>query len=321
MHTPYSYMRGFGPESLPIVHLGWGMLLVCGLVLAIIVLLLAIALFKRNRDDTYKTAPENPDKLPVAREGKGLWGVYIGVIISTLVLFGLTAWTMTTIASVDSAKTPVVSLNVTAHQWWWEVRYNNADPTRIFTTANEIHIPVGQPVEIHLAAADVIHSFWVPQLAGKMDVIPGVNNTLVLQADEPGDYFGECAEYCGMQHAHMALHVIAQTPADYAGWEQGQVAAAVSPSPDVLPGQQVFMNRCSVCHAVRGTPAGGILGPDLTHLMSRRTIAAGLLPNDQGNLTAWIQEPQALKPGNLMPQLALSSQDTLSVLAYLESLK
>jgi cytochrome c oxidase subunit 2 len=297
------------------------MLLVCGLVLAIIVLLLAIALFKRNRDDTYKTSPENPDKLPVAREGKGLWGVYIGVIISTLVLFGLTAWTMTTIASVDSAKTPVVSLNVTAHQWWWEVRYNNADPTRIFTTANEIHIPVGQPVEIHLAAADVIHSFWVPQLAGKMDVIPGVNNTLVLQADEPGDYFGECAEYCGMQHAHMALHVIAQTPADYAGWEQGQVAAAVSPSPDVLPGQQVFMNRCSVCHAVRGTPAGGILGPDLTHLMSRRTIAAGLLPNDQGNLTAWIQEPQALKPGNLMPQLALSSQDTLSVLAYLESLK
>ncbi|MDD5494572.1 MAG: c-type cytochrome [Dehalococcoidia bacterium] len=218
--------------------------------------------------------------------------------------------------------TPALTLDVRAHQWWWEVRYRNDEPSRIFTTANEIHIPTEKPVRINLPTADVIHSFWVPQLAGKMDVIPGQANSTWIQADKAGDYSGPCTEYCGAQHAHMALHVIAQAPDDFAAWREGQVSAAPTPQSERLQqGQKVFLTRCSVCHAVRGTGAGGNLGPDLTHVASRGTIAAGWLVNNAANNAAWINNAQALKPGSSMPSLHLPPEELTKVVAYLGSLK
>ena len=167
----------------------------------------------------------------------------------------------------------------------------------------------------------MIHSFWIPQLAGKMDVIPGQTNVTWLQADQPGTYRGQCGEYCGAQHAHMAMYVVADTPQDYALWVRDQLSnAAVPASEPARLGELAFEAHCAACHAVRGTGAGGILGPDLTHLMSRHTIAAGLLPNTPGNLAAWIADSQALKPGSRMPTLALSGPDLSSVVTYLQTL-
>ena len=228
---------------------------------------------------------------------------------------------MFTVAAVAMPTRTVLTLQVTAAQWWWSVRYQSGEPDRVFTTANEIHIPVGRPVRIELTSQDVIHSFWIPQLAGKMDVIPGQTNVAWLQADQPGAYRGQCGEYCGAQHAHMAMYVIADAPQEYALWVRDQLRAAATPASEAARfGAQAFAAHCAACHAVRGTDAGGILGPDLTHLMSRQTIAAGLLPNTPGNLAAWIADSQALKPGSRMPALALSGRDLSATRTYLQTL-
>jgi cytochrome c oxidase subunit 2 len=238
--------------------------------------------------------------------------VVIGCVIGTLFTFAAVAM---------PAHAADLTLEVTGWQWWWSVRYRSAEPARIFTAANEIHIPVGRPVRIELTSHDVIHSFWIPHLGGKMDVIPGQTNVMWLQADHAGTYRGQCAEYCGAQHAHMAMYVVADTPQDYLAWLRGQLADAAPPrSQAVRHGEESFVAHCAACHAVRGTSAGGILGPDLTHLMSRRTIAAGLLPNTPGNLAAWIADAQALKPGSRMPTLALSGPDLSAVVSYLQTL-
>jgi cytochrome c oxidase subunit 2 len=294
------------------------------LVTVIIAALLIIAIFRHRN----QAAIDAQGRMPVGRGAGGMSWIYIGVGISTLVLFGCAVWTIFTIVAVASPpRAPTLTLDVTAHQWWWEVRYDNDQPSQIFTSANEIHIPVGEPIRINLSSTDVIHSFWVPQLAGKMDVIPGLNNSTWLQANKAGDYTGQCAEYCGLQHAHMALHVIAQTPVQFAAWRQQQLAPAETPNTELLrQGQDVFLARCSVCHTVRGgmgggTLAGGKLGPDLTHLASRATIAAGLFPNNAATVTAWIVGAQTLKPGSSMPSLQLSAQELTTVVAYMGSLK
>jgi cytochrome c oxidase subunit 2 len=232
-------------------------------------------------------------------------------------------WTMFTVAAVAMpAGAADLTLHVTASQWWWNVRYENAEPRLTFDAPNEIHIPVGRPVRIELTSSDVIHSFWIPKLAGKMDVIPGQTNVTWLQADRAGIYRGQCGEYCGVQHAHMAMYVIADAPNDYSAWAERQRAAALAvPSPALARAQQTFVAYCGACHAVRGTSAGGILGPDLTHLKSRQTIAAGLLANTPGNISAWIANAQALKPGTRMPTMALSGPDLSDVVAYLDTLK
>jgi cytochrome c oxidase subunit 2 len=195
-------------------------------------------------------------------------------------------------------------------------------------TANEIHIPVGKPVEIQLQTADVIHSFWVPQLHGKMDLIPKRINKIVIQADKPGVYRGECAEFCGLQHAHMGFMVVAQSQADYDSWVQAQSQSAVEPADaNTQKGQQVFMNAgCVFCHTVRGLDdkqidrSGIDLGPDLTHLDSRLTIAGASLTKNRGNLAGWVIDPQHVKPGSLMPEMHMNSEDLQALLAYLESL-
>jgi cytochrome c oxidase subunit 2 len=199
------------------------------------------------------------------------------------------------------------------------VRY----PASGFVTANEIHIPVGQPVRFELASEDVVHNLWVPELLGKFDLIPGKTNVTWIQADQPGEYMGLCAEYCGIQHARMRFVVIAVPPEQFAAWLDGQrqPAAAPTDSPQ-LRGQQVFLAAdCGTCHTIAGTNIAERVGPDLTHLASRRTLGAGSLANNRGNLAGWLLNPQSIKPGNKMPPTALSGEDLQALLAYLESLK
>lgn len=310
-----SYLHTYGPAGDPATQLGWGLGIVSiGVVLIITILLLAAVMRRRGRVGDSKA-------LAVDRDEGGMPWLYIGVGISTVVLIACAVWTMFTVAAVAMPAHTDLTLQVTAAQWWWSVRYESSEPDRIFTTANEIHIPAGRPVRIELKSQDVIHSFWIPHLGGKMDVIPGQTNVTWLQADQPGTYRGQCGEYCGAQHAHMAMYVIADTPQDYALWVRDQLRDATPPATDPARlGEQAFLAHCAACHAVRGTEAGGILGPDLTHLMSRHTIAAGLLPNTPGNLAAWIADSQALKPGSRMPALVLSGGDLSAVVNYLQTL-
>ena len=311
-----SYLHTFGPAGDPATHLGWGLGIVSIVVVVVIALLLLGAVLRRRARLT------DPQALAVRKDEGGMAWLYIGVGVSSVVLIGCAVWTLFTVAAVAMPARTDLTLQVTAAQWWWSVRYESNEADRIFTTANEIHIPVGRPVRIELRSEDVIHSFWIPRLAGKMDVIPGQTNVTWLQADQPGTYRGQCGEYCGAQHAHMAMFVIADTPQDYALWVRDQLRDAAPPATEAARlGQQSFEAHCGACHAVRGTGAGGILGPDLTHLMSRHTIAAGMLPNTPGNLAAWIANSQAIKPGSRMPALALSGHDLSAVVTYLQTLR
>jgi cytochrome c oxidase subunit II len=250
----------------------------------------------------------------------------IPALILVVLLYG-TFRTQTVLATPPPAQN-AINVRVIGHQWWWEFEY----PELGFVTANEMHIPVGVPVIITLEAADVIHSFWVPILAGKQDNIPGRTNRLWLQADRPGTYSGQCAEFCGVQHALMRFLVVAETPSEFEAWARRQRAipalgAPPQPAPGVSPslvaqGAQLFTSgACLTCHTVRGTPAAGKMGPDLTHFGSRKTIAANTLPNTPENLALWLRNPQAVKPGNLMPNLNLSDQDVAALVAYLQSLR
>src|SRR5215207_2698925 len=216
-----------------------------------------------------------------------------------------------------------LTIEVIGHQWWWEVAYADTSPQGRFTTANEIHVPVGRPVLFVLDARDVIHSIWVPNLAGKKDLIPGYTQSWWFQADTAGLYRGQCAEFCGLQHAKMALHVVAEPPEQFALWVQRQRLPAASVVDSVASrGREVFLTgQCAMCHSITGTSAGSRAGPDLTHLASRRTIAAGTLPNTRGALAGWIVDPQGIKPGVRMPANAIAPKDLDALLTYLQSLK
>jgi cytochrome c oxidase subunit 2 len=216
-----------------------------------------------------------------------------------------------------------VTIKITGHQWWWEVEYMADSPHLSFTTANEIRVPVGQPVTVQLESADVIHSFWVPSLTGKMDLITGQQNSIQFTAKTPGVYRGQCAEFCGLQHAHMAFTVRALPGDEFSRWRDHQNQGAESPNdPLGTHGEQLFRGKgCALCHTIRGTLAGGQLGPDLTHIAERETIAAGTLPHNPGTLAAWISDPQHIKPGNLMPKMPLRSDELIAILHYLEQLQ
>jgi cytochrome c oxidase subunit 2 len=250
--------------------------------------------------------------------------VSMAVGVTVVVLFVLlvaSVWTGRAIAS--PGPTSAVIVNLTGHQWWWEAEYEDAVPSQRVRTANELHIPTGRPVVLKVTSHDVIHSFWVPNLHGKRDLIPGYTTAIWLQADRPGIYRGQCAEFCGYQHARMALFVIAEPDGDYQKWIANQRKAAVEPSSDVESrGRDVFLeSTCRQCHTIRGTIAGATAGPDLTHLSSRGTIAAGTLPNRRGQLAGWILDSQSIKPGNRMPPHGIPGQDLQALVSYLESLK
>ncbi len=251
----------------------------------------------------------------------GLNWLWLGVGVSTLVLLFSVVWTVKVLADIQTpTQKPAVTIEITARQWWWQVRYLSDNNARQFVTANEIHIPAGSPVRLKLVGGDVIHSFWVPQLAGKMDAIPGQTNETWIEASAPGSYRGQCTEYCGLQHTHMSFLVMAQPANDFRKWWDSQLGSPDLPIGRAQTGQADFQTHCANCHAVRGTDAAGSLGPDLSHLMQRSTIAAGQLPNNGPMLAHWISDPQSLKPGSLMPAPSLSETELADIHAYLKTL-
>ncbi|HEX5042509.1 MAG TPA: cytochrome c oxidase subunit II [Candidatus Polarisedimenticolaceae bacterium] len=262
---------------------------------------------------------------PAGSGGGQAWILVGGLIVPFAILAAVFVASLNSIRGFplhgDHAMGPA-EIRVLGHQWWWEVRYLG-EPPQQFPTANEIHLPAGRPVDVDLVSGDVIHSLWIPGLHGKVDLIPGRTNRIRLQADRPGIYQGQCAEFCGEQHAHMRLVVVADTPADYVVWKAAQRGPAITPhTPELLVGQQVFLSRpCALCHAVRGTPAQGGVAPDLTHLASRRGLAANILPNDRAALSAWVTGAQSIKPGARMPNVAqMDGAEQRALVHYLESL-
>jgi cytochrome c oxidase subunit 2 len=217
-----------------------------------------------------------------------------------------------------------LTVKITGHQWWWELEYQDPDhPAQTLRTANELHLPAGQPIELVLQSDDVIHSFWIPNLQGKKDLVPGHPTTLWLQPQRLGRFQGQCAEFCGYQHAHMGLLAVVESPKEFAKWKAAQLQSAPEPQTETQKrGRQVFLTTsCVLCHTIQGTPAGSHVGPPLTHLASQQMIAANSFPNTRGYLGGWIVDPQSLKPGVRMPQNALSPDDLNALLDYLETLK
>jgi cytochrome c oxidase subunit 2 len=241
-------------------------------------------------------------------------------VIPAVVLLLVSIATVTTIADINrkAEGADVVSVNVTGHQWWWEFDY----PGRGVVTANELHIPTGRQVALKLTSDDVIHSFWPPKLAGKLDVIPGRDNFMTLEADEPGTYFGQCAEFCGLSHADMRLRVVAHTPEDFEEWVRTNAAAAERPTQgEAGEGAVLFRQKgCASCHTVNGYSAGE-LGPDLTHLQQRKVFAGATFDLNKQNLRVWLRDPPGEKPGSLMPNLELSEAEITKLIAYLETLR
>lgn len=310
-----------GIQAEKILDLWHVTLLICTLVFVAILAAFVYAIWRAPRANE-KTAP---DTSPLTNSEPGARrAVILAVATSVILLFVLLIGDIMTDRAL--AQMPLgngIHIELTSHRWWWEARYSADPPSRMFTTANELHIPVGRPVVISLKSSDVIHSFWVPNLHGKKDMIPGRTTIIKLRADRPGVYRGQCAEFCGMQHTKMALLVIAEPPAQYEAWaERQRQPAAVPATTAAIQGQKVFMGTtCVTCHTVKGTLAQGNLGPDLTHLASRRTIAAGTLPNTRGHRAAWISDPQEIKPMANMPRSTLSGEELQALLAYLDTLQ
>jgi len=309
--APLQYLTGAGSKAAPVVWLTWGMLLISIAVVCTIGALLVGAIWRRPG----LTMAIGERTLLEKDEGGQNW-LWIGVGLSALALLITVVWTVKVLADIQSPRsTPAVTIEVTAKQWWWQIRYISDGAGQEFVTANEIHIPTNQPVRLRLIGGDVIHSFWVPQLAGKTDAIPGQINETWIEADRPGIYTGQCTEYCGVQHSKMLILAIAQSPEEFRAWREHQLAAPVKRS-----GEQEFTDHCGNCHAVRGTDAKGSLGPDLSHLTQRRTLASGALPNDRTSLARWIADPEKFKPGNLMPPVRLSGQERSRIVNWLRSL-
>lgn len=308
------FLHTAGPAATPTMHLGWGVTGLCVAVVAMIAVLLAGALARRR-----PAAPPHA----LDREGGGMGWIYIGVGLSTVALLASLVYTLVTLEAVaQPSPAPTLTITVTAFDWWWKIDYaDDLDPARRFVTANEIHIPVGVPVKIDLKSADVIHAFWVPRLAGKTQAIPGQVNTQWIEADAPGIYRGQCSQFCGPQHAHMAFEVVAQSQAEFVAWRSAQLRPAAAPVDEsARAGQKLFMDRCAGCHTVRGSDAAGVFAPDLTHVGSRRQLAAATLTNTPAHLLDWIGHAQQIKPDSLMPSFALTTQDAAALSAYLATL-
>lgn len=296
-----------GPEAAVIAEVTWVLFAGGALIFIAVMLTAGWAAFGKRR-------------LWLTRRGVIIGG---GVVFPLVTLFALLLYTLLAAAKITRPGEPDLRIEVIGKQWWWDVRYYTPDGALDFITANEIHIPAGTSAEIVLRSADVLHSFWVPALAGKLDVIPGRENRLRLAAERPGMHRGQCAEYCGGPHALMAFLVVAEAPEDFERWRQRQREPAPPPRSAVArKGEQVFLSYCAACHTVRGTPAAGELGPDLSHVGGRLSIAAGVLPNNAGTIAAWIADSQRIKPGNLMPSFGEFRGEELQALAaYVEGLK
>lgn len=323
-----SALRGDGTRAEAINENTLVLTVLGGAVWVIVVVAVLVAAFRRNREK------------PSVVDRRGIATVLVaGVILPAVIIVVVTAHSIGVLNRIDprDADNPLV-VEVVGKQFWWEIRY----PDEEVVTANEVHIPTGQRVRLNLEAGDVIHSFWVPALTGKMDLIPGETNQTWIETDNPGMYWGQCAEYCGIQHARMRLIVVAHEPDEFAGWLEDQrrpapataevgeptepgeepEAAADADGELVARGREVFMSAsCVYCHAIAGTEAQGEFGPDLTHMASREYLAAGTVPNTRGHLAGWIVDPQSVKPGSHMPGTDIRGDDLQALLAFLESLE
>jgi cytochrome c oxidase subunit II len=298
------------PDARAVDELLWVMVSLGAVVFILVITLLAYAGSGRRRSDESAGSDD---------EQRSRWLVIGGgVALPVVVLVPLAVFMLVTANRVAPTADTDLEIRVVGHQYWWEIEYPGG-----VTTANELHIPARTPVRILLETDDVIHSFWIPELGGKTDMIPGEQTVSILEADEPGRYLGQCAEFCGIQHARMRMVVIAQGPAEFDAWLRDQAAPAVEPEGDsALRGRATFAEAgCASCHTVRGTSADGELGPDLTHVASRSTLAAVTLPNTRGNLGGWIADPQSIKPGALMPPAPVTGPELLDLIAYLEGLR
>jgi cytochrome c oxidase subunit 2 len=256
--------------------------------------------------------------LPPQTRGHTLLEIW-WTIVPALLLLVIAIPTLRVIFRTQQATTPAGALEVTVlgYQWWWEFRY----PSLGVITANELHIPAGRPIELVLQGPDIIHSFFVPQLTAKRDVVPGRVNHITFTAERAGEYWGQCAEFCGLSHANMALRVIVDTEEEFTRWVAAQRAPAVEPAGDAARGKEIYATRaCVGCHTIAGVSTG-VLGPTLTHFGSRGTLAAGMWPNTPDNVAAWVRDPQGLKPGVKMPNLGLTAAQAKDVAAYLSALK
>jgi cytochrome c oxidase subunit 2 len=304
-------------------HIEWLYWIIFWILLAVYVL--TVLAFIRAGARTYSSS-DRP--LPIIEDKAGderaKWAVGSAIAITVIALFVVLVMSVVTGKRAEglTSKNPV-TIQVVGHQWWWEVTYPNSQADQTVTTANEIHVPVGRPVVILTNSADVIHSFWAPSITGKRDLLPGYSSAFWIQVDQPGVYRGQCAEFCGLQHAHMGFSVIAESVEDFQKWQQQQLKPAPDPAtPEASRGREVFLTHaCLMCHTIRGTDAGSRFGPDLTHIASRKMIAAETLPNTTGALAGWIVDPQRVKPGAQMSPNPLAPDDLQAVVAYLQSLQ
>jgi cytochrome c oxidase subunit II len=312
-----------GPQANNISRVWWVMFIVSSVVFVLVMIAVLLAIRARTREPQLATPPVLEPLPAQERRRRNVVISAISITVVILFVFLIVSFSAGRSMTADLENKNGLIIEVNAHQWWWEVRYLDVDAGNIFTTANEIHIPVGVPVTFSLRASDVIHSFWVPNLAGKKDLLPGKINTIWLQADKPGVYRGQCAEYCGLQHAQMAFWVVAEPQEQFNAWRRNQTQTSATPATDAQRhGQQVFLSStCVMCHAINGTPAGSNIGPNLTHIASRNTIAAATLPNTREHLDQWVRDSQSVKPGNRMPQNNLAEADLQALLDYLQSLK
>ncbi|MDB5703449.1 MAG: hypothetical protein JWN66_565 [Sphingomonas bacterium] len=291
---------------------------VCGIMYLLVIGFLGVSLWRSRRKLADVPPMVNPADIGLGRSLIA-WGAIIVVGLTVLIVASFLVDRSLAAGRAREA----LEVRVTGHQWWWRLQYRDPATGSWIETANELHLPVGRTIRVELGSADVIHSFWVPTVAGKMDVIPGRINVIDLSPHRTGWFRGQCAEFCGLQHAHMAFDVKVESQAAFDAWLAGQARNVTAPPDPVLTrGMQIVTGgQCAGCHVVRGTAAAGRAGPDLTHIGSRRSISAGTLPFSRGGLQGWIAQPQALKPGTMMPPVALEPADADAVARYLESLK
>ena len=305
-------LGGQGDDGRRFINLFVIFLAVTALAYLLVLIFLAIAIWRR-RGETGRIGSSTMQTLLVG------WIAFTGVGLAALAIASF----FTDRSMARAAAKSALSVEITANQWWWDVRYRSGDPSHTLRTSNELHLPVGVPVHVTLKSNDVIHSFWVPNLTGKQDLIPGRTTDITLLPHKLGLFRAQCAEFCGVQHTHMALDVTVESRGDFLKWWQAGLQPGRPPSsPMALAGYQYVTTReCSTCHNISGTPASGSVGPDLTHLASRRSLAAGTMPMSRASLYAWIADPQSQKPGTKMPNIGLEPAELHAVVAYLQELK
>jgi cytochrome c oxidase subunit 2 len=319
------YQSDFGAaavEDRQFLTLFWIFIGGCGLMYALVIIFLIAAIVRQPRSSKANVVESgrHDRSHPLLRNSLVGWTALIGIGLAGLAIASFFAER----SLAQAATGAKLSVTVTGNQWWWDIIYDARDPSKMMLhTANELHLPVGVPTRILLQSNDVIHSFWVPSLAGKQDLIPGRENDIMIVPKRTGIFRGPCAEFCGLQHANMSLVVVVEPYSDFIRWWDHQLQPAPQPTaPQTLAGYKyVTTGPCSACHNISGTPASGRIAPDLTHLSSRTSLAAGMMPMSEGNLYGWVEDPQSLKPGTHMPTIGLEPDQLHAVVAYLETLK